>query len=133
MLVSIKEIEDFIRSVVHWASMQPDIGAVALVGSFARNAATENSDIDLVILTNEPDRYLKDTEWVRQFGAVARQQTEDYGKVTSLRVWYISGREVEYGIATPDWAMPPLDDGARRVIMDGMKVLYERKAFLAHR
>ena len=131
MLVSVKEIESYLCDVVHWASKQPDIRAVALVGSFARDAATEDSDIDLVILTNEPGRYLADTQWVKRFGPVAKQQIENYGKLTSVRVWYIGGREVEYGITTPDWAMSPLDDGTRRVVADGIKVLFEREALVS--
>jgi predicted nucleotidyltransferase len=128
---TLEHIRDYINSVASWASAQPDIRAVALVGSYARNAATETSDIDLVILTNEPARYLENTGWVQQFGHVAKQQTELYGPVTSLRIWYAGGPEVEYGITTPDWAAQPLDEGTRRVIQDGMIVLYEREALLS--
>jgi len=130
IMKTLEHIKDFINDVTDWASAQPDIRAVALVGSYARNAATGTSDIDLVILTDEPVKYLENTEWVRQFGHVARQQTEPYGKVTSLRVWYIGGREVEYGITTPDWAAQPLDEGTQRVVRDGMKVLFERQVLL---
>ncbi|PKO22638.1 MAG: hypothetical protein CVU38_08345 [Chloroflexi bacterium HGW-Chloroflexi-1] len=125
------EIDAFIHDVTRWAATQPDIRAVALVGSHARGAATETSDIDLVLLADSPEQYLTHTGWVARFGAVVKQETEDYGKVTSLRVWYANGREVEYGLTTPDWALPPLDEGTRRVIRDGMQVLFEREALLS--
>jgi hypothetical protein len=82
-------------------------------------------------LTNEPDRYLQDTTWAEQFGVVAKQQIEAYGKVVSLRVWYDGGPEVEYGLTTPNWASPPLDPGTQTVISAGMQVLFEREARLS--
>jgi len=128
---TIEHIRDFISSITRWASTQLDIKAIALVGSYARDSATEDSDIDLVMLVDHPGKYLEDTEWLRQFGSVEHQQVEHYGLVTSLRVWYADGREVEYGITTRHWAAPPLDKGTRRVINDGMKVLFEREALLS--
>lgn len=105
--------------------------AAAVVGSHARGAANSQSDVDLVILTTRPQLYLDDTAWVGQFGSVARQQTEQYGRLTSLRVWYVDGPEVEFGLTTPDWAALPLDEGTRRVIQDGMRVLWERTPLLS--
>ncbi len=125
-----KQIQDFLDAFTNWASAQSDIQAVALVGSYAREAATDTSDIDLVLVVDDPRRYLDDTDWSTQFGPVAQQQTEDYGLVTSLRVWYAGGHEVEYGVTTPAWIQPPLDEGTQRVIQDGMKILFERGALL---
>ena len=124
-------IEQFLSAVVRWASAQPDIRAVALVGSHARGAAKSTSDVDLVILTTCPRRYLEDTGWATRFGTVARQQLEDWGKVTSLRVWYQDGEEVEFGITTPDWVAQPIDEGTRRVISGGIRVLFDREDCLA--
>ena len=125
------DIQGFLEAVVQWAAGQADIQAAALVGSYARDAAREDSDIDLVLLMDDPARYLHDTAWVGRFGAMERQQVEDYGKVTSLRLWYRNGPEVEFGLTTPDWAAPPLDEGTRRVITDGMVVLQEKLPLLS--
>jgi hypothetical protein len=46
--------------------------------------------------------------------------------VTSLRVRYADGLEVEFGIADRTWASAPLDPGTRRVIEDGCIVLFDR-------
>ncbi|HSB01757.1 MAG TPA: hypothetical protein VLE49_13990, partial [Anaerolineales bacterium] len=69
--------------------------------------------------------------WIKRFGGVDKQEAEDYGKLTSLRVWYQNGVEVEYGITTPDWAATPLDAGTRQVIQGGMIVLFERGILLS--
>ena len=129
--MSVDSINRFLDEFTAWADAQPDIQAVALVGSYARNAATETSDIDLVIIASQPETYLQDVAWTRRFGQVRRQQVEDYGKVTSIRVWYADGREVEYGITDEGWAALPLDEGTRKVISDGMRVLFERTPILS--
>ncbi len=123
-------ITRFLEAVSDWAAAQPDIVAVGLVGSHARGGATPTSDIDLVIVVDEPARYLQAREWVRRFGTVAQTQVEDYGKVTSLRVWYAEGREVEYGVTDVRWAALPLDRGTRQVIAHGLRILFEREPVL---
>ena len=119
-------VESFLKAVSIWASAQPDILAVALVGSHARGGARADSDIDLVLLVEDPAAYLSNADWPKRFGRVVRRQVEPYGRVTSLRVWYDDGREVEYGFTTAQWAARPLDEGTRRVIRGGMRILFER-------
>ena len=120
------ETETFLAAVKRWAEQQPDIQGVLLVGSYARGAARPDSDVDLVILTTSPKRYLDSTSFAETFGAVSRWQIEDWGKVTSVRVWYEDGLEVEYGFALPDWAAQPLDPGTRQVISNGMQIVFGR-------
>lgn len=124
-------IRSFLDAFVGWTSDQADVQAIALVGSYARGAARDDSDIDLVILTNQPEKYLNDFGWTERVGTVEKHQTEGYGKLTSVRIWYQNGPQVEYGITTPDWAAAPLDAGTREVISDGMIVLFERGILLS--
>jgi predicted nucleotidyltransferase len=125
------DIRAFLDAFVAWASNQADVQAIALVGSYARGAARDDSDIDLVILTDQPQKYLDDLKWTERFGSAENHQTEDYGKLISIRAWYQNGLEVEYGITTPDWAAVPLDAGTREVILGGMIVLFERGILLS--
>lgn len=127
LLLVIDFIEDFMR----WSRRRRDIRALALVGSYARETATETSDVDLVILTEKPQFYLANTDWTRDFGRVIAQKEEDFGRLTSLRVWYESGLEIEYGFTTRDWVKTPLDPGTKRVIKDGMRVLFEKEPLLS--
>lgn len=119
-------IEAFLREVTRWASSQMDVLALALVGSHARGSAREASDLDLVLICTRPADYLQNTDWVDQFGSVSKQQVEDYGLLTSLRVWYKDGPEVEFGLTDTRWAALPLDEGTRRVMADGLRVLFEK-------
>jgi hypothetical protein len=129
--MKVDQVELFLRDFGTWASSRPDILGVALGGSYARNAATESSDVDLVILVRDPQRYLQDQAWVRQFGEPSRQQTEQYGALTSIQVWYSDGGEIEYGLSGKSWAALPLDEGTRQVIAGGMRVLFEREFILS--
>ncbi|HHY89524.1 MAG TPA: nucleotidyltransferase domain-containing protein [Chloroflexi bacterium] len=126
-----ERISSFLTQVSDWAARQPDILALALVGSHARGAATETSDVDLVILAQDPSRYLEDQGWLEKFGLAQSVQLEPYGKLTSIRVWYADGLEVEYGLTGEEWAADPLDPGSRRVMEGGMRVLFERGDLLS--
>jgi predicted nucleotidyltransferase len=118
-------VSAFLELFAQWAGAQPDVKAIALVGSYARDAATSSSDVDLLILTTDVAKYIGDQSWVSQFGEVAECLEEDWGRVTSVRIFYRDGLEVEYGFSTLDWADMPIEAGSFRVVSDGMKVLYD--------
>ena len=50
MSPSREQVRHFLGGFCRWAAVQPYILAVALVGSYARNDATTDSDVDLIIL-----------------------------------------------------------------------------------
>lgn len=127
----LEQVEQFLSEFTTWAATQPDIQAVALVGSYARNAAKETSDVDLVLIVDQPRLYLDNSDWAQRFGVIQRQQVEDYGPLISSRIEYADGREVEYGITDERWAALPLDEGSRQVIDDGMRILFERGPILS--
>ncbi len=124
-------VSTFLGAFSRWASSQPDVKAIALVGSHARNAASEDSDLDLLILTTDVANYINDHAWVSQFGETTECRVEEWGKVTSLRTIYQHGLEVEYGFSTPDWAKRPMDAGSLRVVTDGMKILFDAQNILS--
>lgn len=118
--------ETFIEQSIHWAAGQSQITALALVGSRARGTARPDSDVDLILLTAEPQTYQDDRRWLDVFGDVERVTEEDWGRVRSLRVVYRHGLEVEFGFSTPDWAQAaPVDPGTARVVRAGMRSLYD--------
>jgi predicted nucleotidyltransferase len=125
------KINQFLNEFTNWASAQSDVQALALIGSYARGTTTETSDVDLVLISTNPKQYLQDSSWTQQFGVIEKQQVEDYGLLTSIRVWYTDDREVEYGITDERWAAIPLDEGSRQVISDGMRVLFEQDHILS--
>jgi UTP:GlnB (protein PII) uridylyltransferase len=61
MSVASEQVLAFLSDFSRWAASEPDILAVALVGSHARDEAMDGSDVDLVIVAREPKSYLEDT------------------------------------------------------------------------
>lgn len=125
------EIAKFLQSAVAWAENESGIVAIALVGSHARSEARLDSDVDLMVLAPDPSAYLENPTWLELFGVVASRETEDWGAVTSLRAFYEGGLEVEFGLSTPAWADIPVDAGTRRVVSDGIRVLYDPGGILS--
>jgi uncharacterized protein len=123
-------VSDILDRVRDWAAHQPTIAAVALVGSHARGEARPDSDIDLVLLCEEPHAFLAHTSWIHHFGAVERCHTEAWGWVTSLRVHYTESFEVEFGLTTLAWAGLPVDPGTQEVVSHGMRILWDREGLL---
>ena len=123
-------VSSFLEEFSRWAKTQADIEAAALVGSYARDAATTESDIDLMILTTKLSSYFQDQIWVSQFGEVEESKAENWGRVETLRVFYKGAIEVEYNFSTPDWADIPVDAGTHSVISDGMKILSDPQGIL---
>jgi predicted nucleotidyltransferase len=98
------KLPSFLKEFGDWVRGQPDIEGAALVGSYARNTATEESDVDLMILTREADKYFQNHEWLSRFGQIKETEEESWGKVRSLRAFYGGKIEIEFSFSTPDWA-----------------------------
>jgi predicted nucleotidyltransferase len=126
-------VSDFLKSLVEWAKNEPDLMALALVGSHARGEASPQSDVDLILLLRNPKEYLKDRNWISEFGEPSHIVQEDWGKVTSLRVLYTDGKEVEYGLTNLDWGSDPSDEGDAHAIGNGLIVLYEIDGHLSNK
>ena len=107
--------------------------ALGLVGSWARDAATLASDVDLVVLTERSELYMSAADWIEvasgRPGRIIR--TKAWGPLTERRVELASGFEVEFGFAPPSWAeVDPLDQGTAQVVADGFAVLYDPMGLL---
>lgn len=116
---------------MRWATKRKDIRATALVGSYAREELEKDSDVDLVIITETPQKYISNTEWTRVFGKPITKKVEEYSKLTSLRIWYENGLEIEYGFATRDWTTTLKKDDLKRIKEDGLRVLFEKEVLLS--
>lgn len=127
-----EEVEGILAVIRRWAAERLDLRAVALVGSWARGAARPDSDVDVVLLTEDPAAYLQDVAWLAAFGATAVVRTRQWGAVTERRVVLASGLELEFGVTGPGWASTnPVDPGTRGVVCDALVVLHDPDGLLA--
>lgn len=123
-------VDRLLEQFTLWISIQADVRSAALVGSHARDAATEASDVDLMVLTTDVSKYVQKHEWITTFGDVDTYSVERWGRVTALRVFYKQAGEVEYNFSQPEWADVPVDDGTQRVVSNGMRILFDPHAIL---
>ncbi len=114
-----------INAVSQWAAQDDRIIAVALVGSHARNEARADSDIDLVLICENPDALLQDVSWAQEFGEARVGDIEDYGLVRSVRAFYAHGPEVEFGLTSKEWVTSPIDEETAKVMLAGLRTLYD--------
>lgn len=122
---------DFIEDFMRWATKRKDIRAAALVGSYAREELDKDADVDLVIITETPQKYMTDTEWTRVFGKAITKKVEKYEKITSLRIWYESGLEIEFGFTTREWIQTMTNEELKQTKTDGLRVLFEKEKLLS--
>jgi hypothetical protein len=106
--------------------------AVALVGSHARGEATSGSDVDLVVLLDEPGPLLASDDWVGLFGEGAvLVRSESFGVVEERRLRRPDGLVVEVCVGVPAWAaVDPVDPGTASVAAAGLRVLWDPHGLL---
>ena len=126
------EVGALIARLDGWARGRPEVVAFGLVGSWARGEAKMDSDLDVVLLAEDRGPFVGDDAWVHALGGTGLVRTRGWGPVTERRFVLPSGFEVEVGVAPPTWAATnPVDRGTRRVVTDGMSIVYDPEGLLA--
>lgn len=124
------DVREFLQVLVAWCRHRADVRAIALVGSWARGEARCGSDLDLVLLTTDPGRYLETDDWALSLGATV-VATRQWGVLTERRLIMATGMEVDFGVVDPSWAATaPLDEGTAKVARDGLVPVYDPDAVL---
>lgn len=106
-------VEDFLASLTAWARTQPTLRALFVIGSQARaGAADAESDVDLVLVTDDPEHYLRG-EWLSELGRPVLSFVQPLN-VVERRVLFDSGLAVDFGVVPTD-ALPMIaeDPGMR--------------------
>lgn len=118
-----------LQRVPGWAAGRPDVTAVGLCGSWAAALAREDSDVDLVVLTDRRAELTADTRWLADLcgGPATVVRVQDWGPhLTEVRTVRPNGLEVEIGLADRAWAaVDPVDPGTERVVGDGWVTLHD--------
>ena len=126
------EQESFLNKYTQWFKSKEDIKGVLVVGSFAREEQNKDSDLDIMILSDDYENYINNQNWVSNFGDIKSSKVEDWGAVKTVRVFYKNGDEIEFNFSDRTWAnINPIDEGTRKVMCDGFKVVYDSQLLLA--
>lgn len=126
-----RHAERLIHELEIWAADVSDLRGVCVVGSYARGTPQMSSDLDLVLLSTEPDRY---RGWLGSDSPLAPARfllSRTWGPLTELRFLHRTGRQLDIGVTTPAWAdTDPLDPGTARVIGDGLRIVHDPDSLL---
>ena len=118
----------FLDEVTAWAAEEAGIRAVVLLGSQARADARADavSDVDVVLLVDEPDRWLRDDAWLRRFGEPLLSFVDPtaVGGFEERRVLFRDGLEVDFAVL-PAAAAREIPPEANAVFARGSRVLYD--------
>jgi len=117
--------------VAIWAQLQPDIQAALVVGSRARQdrPADQWSDLDLVIITTQPELYLAQTAWLAELGTVWITFLEPTatGEGLERRVLFAPGLDVDFAIFPFALTAQLLQSSAAlAVLRRGVRVLVDK-------
>jgi nucleotidyltransferase-like protein len=129
-------VERALSEILAWVEREEAVRGLALVGSYARGAAHQDSDVDVLILVEDPEsfvsqRWLDEIDWRRLGASPSAPHVAQYGIVWSSHVQLDNGVEVEFGFAPLSWAgARPLESGTRQVISDGCRILYDPDSLL---
>jgi predicted nucleotidyltransferase len=129
------QIDEILSRIAAWARSRADILGLALVGSWARGTARYDSDIDLVILVSEPEKFRADVHWLAEIEWTDRDITAwhdaQYGSAWSRHVELWPDREIELTFCAPSWAATnPIDPGTIQVVSGGCRILVDKAELL---
>ena len=117
-------------AVADWAAERDDVAAVVLVGSRARGdvPADRWSDLDLILLVDDPAEYTGDSGWIEEFGEpVLTFMEATVDGHWERRVLYDTGEDVDF-VLFPSAVADKLESsqGAAALLARGYRVLVDR-------
>ena len=131
-----EDADRLIAAFTAWTDAQPTCRALAIAGSWARGAARPDSDLDLIVLTDDLPRWTTGPDWLETLdpwpdGLVFTDAVlETHGVARSWRIW-LGGAELELTFVDMNWAdIAPVDPGTRRVVSAGLRILIDRNGLL---
>jgi aminoglycoside 6-adenylyltransferase len=116
-------------AVAEWADERDDVKAAVVVGSQARRdvPADRWSDLDIILVVDDPEPYAEDATWVEEFGSPALTFLEDtpLGQ-RERRVLYETGEDVDLPLF-PVTALERLEqsENVAQLLARGYRVLVD--------
>ena len=117
-------------AIADWAREQPDVHAAVVVGSRARQETPADrwSDLDVILIVDDPEPYAADAAWIEEFGRPALTFLEEtpVGSHRERRVLYEAGEDVDLPLF-PLSALEQLEasENAAQLLARGYRVLVD--------
>jgi aminoglycoside 6-adenylyltransferase len=128
-------LTELLERVIAWGEAAPDIRGVLLIGSQARvdRPADEWSDLDLAIVSTDPDHYLDSVDWLARIGTPWVSFVEGtIVRTRERRVLFEGALDVDFNFFTPEQFQRVFRDStvAPAVLHRGARVLVDKDGTL---
>ncbi len=114
-----------------------DLRALGVGGSWSRGNPRPDSDLDLIIIAQNPNMWRRHQHWVRElpfkrFGfSYYDHHTATYGVVWSAHIELKPDAKLELALASKSWtSLDPIDPGTRHVLTDAFKIIVDKDHLL---
>lgn len=131
LLVNVNtRLELLAAAVADWASEREDVRAAVVIGSQARSGTPADrwSDLDVLLVLDDPERLVADADWVQAFGTPVLTFLEptSTGDRVERRVLYADGQDVDFALfPTAERGELLTNPAAQAVVARGYRVLYD--------
>jgi aminoglycoside 6-adenylyltransferase len=131
LLLNVNTRMDLVAAAVaDWAREREDIRAALVVGSQARTdtPADRWSDLDVVLIADDPRALAEDAAWVESFGkpVLTFLEATGFGDRVERRVLYEGGEDVDFPlIEAAAWHELSAVPEARSMLVRGYRILYD--------
>ena len=124
--------KDSIEKIIYFAGKNADIEAIIMIGSQCRKIkpADKYSDLDLIIVTDKPDKYINDDKWLNNFGEIVCTFVEPtIGGGKERRVLYNDNRDIDFSVVPSSYKFSDkhfTDPTTLSTFEKGYKVIYDK-------
>ena len=118
--------EDILKSIISWAERSSNVEALIQTGSLARrdNLADDLSDLDIEIISADPDVLVNDDGWITEIGHKITVLSLENGRDWDSRLTiYEGGTKVDFTLAGTSRVLDMVESGV-------LDPLYERGYFV---
>ncbi|MFW6262729.1 MAG: aminoglycoside 6-adenylyltransferase [Thermotogota bacterium] len=126
-----------IQNFVRYTTTCEDLRAAVIIGSRARREtpADEFSDLDILILSNDPDKHIENTNWLSEIGEVHITFVEPLplGNGKERRVMFSDALDVDFAIVPASQAeVMFFSPEIISVFRKGFKMLFDKDDLFSH-
>ena len=121
--------KDLLENFIQWGISSDKLSAALLLGSQAREdkKADEYSDIDIVLIVDEPDYFISSDEWLHEIGEFHVSFIEDtLDGLKERRVLFDNALDADFILRPKDTVEKIVSDEVAAILSDGYKLLIDK-------
>lgn len=113
----------FIKEFEHYVKRCDEVICALLIGSYAREEANDDSDVDILMIVADTQKCRNKKELFQHFGKIATIVEETKTITDIKRVYYATGLEVEFGYISNEHIKGKVSNELLEIVKDGYKIL----------